>query len=118
MNSRSSTTRPMGWSLIARLNFSQTQLTLLDQAYTSLQESVYASLVMQTRLRPYLDQIELVIDDAGIRLDARALNTMLANKLTSDPETMLGDLLDLDRYADNDKFFYQFGNEEKTRRAA
>lgn len=32
-----------------RVNFSQAQLDLLQQAYDSLKESVYASLVLQTR---------------------------------------------------------------------
>ncbi|MCW2313018.1 EF-hand domain-containing protein [Rhodoferax antarcticus] len=82
-----------------RVNFSQTQIDLLQQAYNSLTESVYASLVMQTRLKPYLDQVELVIDDNGIRLDAAALNQTLADKRAADPENALADLLDLDRYA-------------------
>ncbi|MFN3629273.1 MAG: calcium-binding protein, partial [Casimicrobiaceae bacterium] len=82
-----------------RVNFSQAQLDLLQQAYDSLKESVYASLVMQTRLKPYLDAIELVIDETGIRLDATRLNQMLAAKKAADPENYLADLLDLDRYA-------------------
>ena len=82
-----------------KLNFSTAQLDLLQQAYDSLKESVYASLVMQTRLKPYLDQIELVIDNDGIWLDAAALNQKLAEKKATDPENYLADLLDLDRYA-------------------
>jgi Ca2+-binding RTX toxin-like protein len=81
-----------------RVNFSQGQLDLLQQAYDSLKESVYASLVLQTRLKPYLDQIALVIDEQGIRLDATALNQMLAAKKAVDPENYLADLLDLDKY--------------------
>ncbi len=81
-----------------RMNFSQAQLDLLQQAYDSLKESVYASLVMQTRLKPYLDQIELIIDDSGLRLDATQLNQMQADKKAADPENYLADLLDLDRY--------------------
>jgi Ca2+-binding RTX toxin-like protein len=82
-----------------RVNFSQTQLDLLDQAYTSLKESVYASLVLQTRLKPYLDQVELVTDESGLRLDATPLNQKLADKKALDPENYLADLLDLDKYA-------------------
>jgi hypothetical protein len=82
-----------------RVNFSQAQLDLLQQAYDSLKESVYASLVLQTRLKPYLDAIELVIDEQGIRLDATQLNRLLADKKAADPENYLADLLDLDRYA-------------------
>ena len=70
-----------------------------NAAYDSLTESVYASLVMQTRLRPYLNQVELVIDDSGIRLDTAMLNQTLAAKRAADPENFLADLLDLDRYA-------------------
>jgi VCBS repeat-containing protein len=81
------------------VNFSQAQLDLLQQAYDSLKESVYASLVMQTRLKPYLDAIELAIDENGIRLDATRLNQMLADRRAADPENYLADLLDLDRYA-------------------
>lgn len=84
-----------------KLNFSTAQLDLLQQAYDSLSESVYASLVMQTRLKPYLDQIELVIDNDGIRLDAAALNQKLAEKKATDPENYLADLLDLDKYANS-----------------
>jgi len=76
-------------------------IALFDAAYDSLKESVYASLVMQTRLKPYLDQIELVIDDSGLRLDASQLNQTLADKRVADPENALADLLDLDRYAGN-----------------
>lgn len=82
-----------------RINFSQQQLDLLDQAYASLKESVYASLVMQTRLMPFLDRIALVIDETGLHLDASALNQALADKRAADPENALADLLDLDRYA-------------------
>jgi VCBS repeat-containing protein len=82
-----------------RVNFSQGQLDLLQQAYDSLKESVYASLVLQTRLKPYLDQIELVIDEQGLRLDATQLNQMLAARKAADPQNYLADLLELDRYA-------------------
>ncbi|WP_159588743.1 calcium-binding protein [Hydrogenophaga sp. BPS33] len=50
---------------------------LLEQSYAALHASVYGALVMQTRLKPYLDSIELVIDEQGIRLDATALDARL-----------------------------------------
>jgi len=84
-----------------RVSFSQDQLDLLQQAYDSLKESVYVSLVLQTRLKPYLDQIELVIDEQELRLDASKLNQALAAKKAADPENYLADLLDLDKYASN-----------------
>jgi len=92
---------PHAFTPVAAVQFSQPQLDSLQQAYESLKESVYASLVMQTRLKPYLDQIELVIDDSGLRLDATQLNQALAARKAADPENHLADLLDLGRYAGN-----------------
>ncbi|MEZ5616210.1 MAG: putative Ig domain-containing protein [Rhodocyclaceae bacterium] len=84
---------------VLAISYSQGQLDLLQQAYDSLKESVYASLAMQTRLKPYLDSIELIIDESGLRLDAMQLNQLLADRKALDPEIHLADLLDLDRYA-------------------
>jgi hypothetical protein len=84
---------------VLAISYSQGQLDLLQQAYDSLKESVYASLAMQTRLKPYLDSIELIIDESGLRLDAMQLNQLLADKKALDPENHLADLLDLDKYA-------------------
>jgi VCBS repeat-containing protein len=84
---------------IVTIFLSDRQRELLGEAYASLKESVYASLVLQTRLKPYLDQIDLVIDDSGLHLDASGLNQMLTDRRATDPENALADLLDLDRYA-------------------
>lgn len=52
------------------IDFFSTREVLLDAAYAALKESVYGALVMQTRLKPYLDQISLsigeIIDANGI----------------------------------------------------
>ena len=45
------------------------QVSLLEQSYAQLKQSVYDGLVMQTRLKPYLDAITLNIDEKGVRLD-------------------------------------------------
>ncbi len=92
-------TKTVGFQRTLAVQFSTQQLGLLDQAYNSLRESVYGSLVLQTRLKPYLDAIELIIDSDGIRLDATPMNQMLADKRLNDPENALADLLELDRYA-------------------
>lgn len=86
---------------VLAIGFAQQQLDLLDQAYAALKDSVYGALVLQTRLKPYLDQINLVFDESGLHFDASALNQSIQTKLATDPENALGDLLDLDRYAGN-----------------
>ena len=46
------------------------QLDYLQEAYDRLMESTYANLVLQTRLKPYLDAIETILDDKGLHYDA------------------------------------------------
>ena len=52
------------------------QITLLEQSYAQLKESVYDGLVMQTRLKPYLDAVTLSIDESGVRLDYSGKETV------------------------------------------
>ena len=87
---------------VIRINMNGTQLALLDQAYSTLKESVYDALLPQTRLKPYLDDIGLDLTDTGIELDFTALDARLNNRhntttgtLAADPAAAVGDLLDL-----------------------
>lgn len=41
--------------------FTQQQIDLLNQSYDALKESIYSSLVMQTRFKPLFDKINLVV---------------------------------------------------------
>ena len=60
---------------------------------------MYSALVLQTRLKPYLDAIELTIDERGIGFDATALATKLdAYRSASEREALI-DLVELNRYA-------------------
>ncbi|WP_289623158.1 calcium-binding protein, partial [Paracidovorax avenae] len=61
-------------------------------------ESVYAALVTQTRLRPYLDSVELVVDDKGVRFDTSALSSMLEAKKGASERDGLIDLVELIEY--------------------
>ncbi len=72
--------------------------TLLGQAYDSLKDSVYSALVMQTRLKPYLDSISLVVDTNGVRFDTTQLVSKLDAKRLAGVDSALLDLVDLDRY--------------------
>ena len=72
---------------------------LLSQSYNTLLDSVYSALALQTRLRPYLDAIDLVIDETGIRFDTTALGQLLAYNYSTAPQAGLEDLIDLVRFA-------------------
>lgn len=73
------------------------QVALLQQAYDALKESTYSALVVQTRLRPYLDSIGLVIDEAGVSFDTSALVAMLDAKKATDEGNAIWDMVDLNR---------------------
>ena len=81
------------------VSFSQQQLDLLQQSYDALKESVYAGLVLQTRLKPYLDSIELSINENGIGFDTSAMRALLEERRAADPQAALVDLADLTKYA-------------------
>jgi len=75
------------------------QAGIMLGAYDALRDSFYAALVPQTRLKPYLDAVEVVIDGAGVRLDATALATLVTDTYIADAVNGLSDLVDLNRYA-------------------
>ena len=79
------------------LNLSGAQITLIESAYASLRQSVYDGLLMQTRLKPYLDNISLTLGSTGVALDFTALNARLAATHAANANTAIGDLLDLQK---------------------
>ncbi|TND01464.1 MAG: hemolysin-type calcium binding protein [Gammaproteobacteria bacterium] len=80
------------------LTWTSEQLTLLNQSYTALQESVYGALALQTRLTPYLDAITFTYDGSAIRMDVSAMNSALLTYAQTDAYNAVADLLDLKRY--------------------
>jgi Ca2+-binding RTX toxin-like protein len=81
------------------ISFYSTREALLNQSYQSLKDSVYGALALQTRLKPYLDSIELKIDEGGIALDYTAMMARLDTLKSADAQTAVIDLLELQRYA-------------------
>ncbi|MDO8812808.1 MAG: calcium-binding protein [Gallionella sp.] len=73
------------------------QQAFIGQSYQALKGSVYDSLLVQTRLKPYLDAITLGIDANGITMDTGGINTALDTLSLTDPKGALLDLLELDR---------------------
>jgi len=74
------------------------QAPIMLSAYDALRESVYSALVVQTRLKPYLDAIELVIDENGVRFDTAALAARLAADYSASAQGGLEALIELNRY--------------------
>lgn len=61
------------------------RLPFFSQAYDELKNSVYKNLYLQTEGKALVDELELVIDDNGVRLDFNALNASFSAKASVDP---------------------------------
>ncbi|RAR71636.1 Ca2+-binding RTX toxin-like protein, partial [Paracidovorax anthurii] len=85
-------------TLFITARLSVPQLELLAQSYEQLRESVYAALVVQTRLKPYLDSVELSIDETGVRFDTSGLAALLDAKKAGSERDAIVDLIELNRY--------------------
>ncbi|WP_428422561.1 calcium-binding protein [Methylibium sp.] len=75
------------------------QATSMLAAYDALSRSVYEGLAVQTRLRPYLDSIELVIDENGVQFDTAALTATLESVKASNEGKAVIDLAELLHYS-------------------
>ena len=93
------TTSVVNGTTIRTYNITAQQATLMQASYDALRNSVYSSLVVQTRLKPYLDGIELVIDGAGIRFDTTNLGAALDAAKAANERNGILDLVELVRHA-------------------
>ena len=55
------------------IDFFNTPKEFLNASYAALRVLIYGARIMQTRLKPYLDEISLMIDASGIALDFSAM---------------------------------------------
>jgi hypothetical protein len=81
------------------VGFNAAQLSLLEQSYAALKTSVYEALVLQTRLRPYLDGVALSLAETGLSADFSALEARYAAAKLADLANATVDLVELNRYA-------------------
>ncbi|MES2743624.1 MAG: calcium-binding protein [Pseudomonadota bacterium] len=74
------------------------QTAQLEQGYEALTESVYGALVLQTRLKPLLDTIQVSISGANVDYDFAPLTAALNAGLSANPADGLNDWIELARY--------------------
>ena len=80
-----------------RVNMNGGQISLLDQAWTTLRQSVYDGLLLQTRLKPYGDAISLTLDESRIGMDFTGTGLAFQARFDAAPAEAVRDLLDLQR---------------------
>ncbi|MDT3737255.1 MAG: calcium-binding protein [Denitratisoma sp.] len=83
------------------ISYSQGQLDLLNQSYEALRESVYSALIVQTRFASLLDQIQLVIDENGIRFDFTTVTQAFHDRIAANAAQGISDLIEFNRHAGN-----------------
>ena len=79
----------------------QSQIDGINAAYNALQDSVYGSLVLQTRFKPLFDQIALKMDENGMRLDYGAIEQYFNAGIAADLVKGSLDLFDFNQAASN-----------------
>jgi hypothetical protein len=76
-----------------------TRETLLEASYAALKASVYGGLLVQTRLKPFLDDITLTVDENGRKVDFRTMERRLDAAYQADSPNAFIDRLELIKYA-------------------
>ena len=92
-------TVPTGTGASATVNIWYTSTDLLQSSYNALQQSVFASLELQTALQPYLNAISLTTTATGMSLNFSGLDALLASNQVANPAGALSDLIELNQYA-------------------
>ncbi|AUH51618.1 hypothetical protein CXB49_12705 [Chromobacterium sp. ATCC 53434] len=78
------------------------QVANLQQSYLAFEQSVYQGLLMQTRLKPYLDTITVHSDaQAGTRFDCGGLDKLLDSHYAADPVNAALDMVELAGYGND-----------------
>jgi hypothetical protein len=90
---------PVDPSAPANIALSADQLSLLTQSYEGIKQTLYAVAVLQTRLQPALEQIDVVQTAKGWHADFSGLNQMLQAVLARDPVEGIEDIAILLRYS-------------------
>ena len=88
-----------GYQVRYQISLAPEQVVALNASYDALRESVYSALAIQTRLKPYFDAVNLMIDEQGLRFDSANLAVQLEARRVTDPRNALIDLVDLNRYS-------------------
>ncbi len=80
------------------IQYSAQQLRQLEESYAALRQSVYGSLCLQTRLKGYLDQVDLVLAEDSVSFDFSRVSLSFRDKIAVDPTNGLADLIEFNTY--------------------
>ncbi len=95
------TNLPAGGEPVTMTVFAQS-MVLLDQAHAALKDSVYDSLILQTRLEGIVNGIDLVLDNDTLRLDLSGAEQAMMSRIAADP---VNGMVNWDVVVANDCFY-------------
>ncbi|MFA7270649.1 MAG: hypothetical protein WC073_15035, partial [Sterolibacterium sp.] len=72
-------------------------LQQITSSFDYLSNAIYESLLTQTRLKKYLDAVDLIIDNNGIHFDFSSLQQLLASRYAQDHLNTIADLYYLNK---------------------
>ncbi|MFN3914239.1 MAG: hypothetical protein ACK4K3_04875 [Aquabacterium sp.] len=78
----------------------------LEASYEELRYSVFKSLSLQTRLKPYFDAVKLVFEGESVSIDSSGVLAMLNEKRGTDEVSAFLDLIDLARFSESSLRLY------------
>ncbi|MHC8405674.1 calcium-binding protein [Pseudomonas sp. TMB3-21] len=82
----------------ADFNLNSGQVQFIEQAYASLEKSVYNGIISQARLRPYIDVVVVGLESGSLHVDYTNVSQALDALFSGSPRDAFLDLLDLQRY--------------------
>ena len=91
---------PVGGVTPINVRLDQPQLDLLTKASANLRQSVFESLSIQTRLKPYFDGAEFEVTDTKASLDFSMIQQRLDAVRLGDPQQALLDAIELAKSTD------------------
>ena len=84
------------------VNLFNARQSFLNQAYNTLKQSVYDGLLIQTRLKPYVDSVGVSVVKSGFVFDFSAMGAAFQTRFEEAPAEAVRDLLDLQRVVGTD----------------
>ncbi len=78
------------------IGFSRAQMDFLNQSYAAIRQSVYDGLLLQTRVKPWLDSISITLDvDGAVALDFSDMEAAIAARAGTDAAQTTIDMVEM-----------------------
>jgi len=78
-------------------SLSAPQMAFIEQAYDALKQSIYDGLLLQTRLAPLTDSIEIEVVDGALKLNFAPMEALMHQAVDANAVNGLTDLIDFNR---------------------